>query len=86
MMPLVGVYQIKGSPTRLTIELDGKRLMVRAQDGTRSRLMPAGGVRFYLERDHALVTFDGEAPAQRFLIEAPQGQLVAERVTEPAKP
>jgi hypothetical protein len=86
MMPLVGIYQIKGSPARLTIELDGKRLMVRAEDGTRSRLMPAGGgPRFFLEKDHALITFDDKAPAQRFVIEAPEGQIVGERVTEPAK-
>jgi CubicO group peptidase (beta-lactamase class C family) len=85
MMPLVGVYAIKGSPSTITIELDGKKLLARTPDGTRSRLMPAGGVRFYLERDRAFVTFDSAAPAQKFVLEAPQGQLVAERVVEPTK-
>ena len=82
MMPLLGVYKIGTSPATITIELDGKKLIARTPDGARSRLMPAGGVRFYLERDHAFITFDGEAPAKQFVIEASEGQIVAERVPE----
>lgn len=85
MMPLLGVYKIGANAATITIELDGKKLIARTPDGTRSRLMPAGGVRFYLERDRAFITFDGEAPAKQFVIETAEGQLVAERVPA-AKP
>jgi serine-type D-Ala-D-Ala carboxypeptidase/endopeptidase len=84
LMPLVGIYKVANNETTITVELDGRKLMARTPDGTRSRLMPAGGVRFYIERDRAFVTFDGAAPAQKFLIETAEGRLLAERVAEPA--
>jgi CubicO group peptidase (beta-lactamase class C family) len=89
MMPLVGTYKITGHDDTITIELAGVKLYARTTDGTQSRLMPAGGRRFYLEKDRAFVTFEG-TPATRFTIEALGGKIVAERVTgdspdQPAK-
>lgn len=87
MMPLVGVYKVTDKSPAITIELDGNKLFAEAPDGTRSRLMPAGGVRFYVERDRAFVTFDGAAPAEKLLIETPDGaQLVAARVPDVKQP
>jgi D-alanyl-D-alanine-carboxypeptidase/D-alanyl-D-alanine-endopeptidase len=79
MMPYVGVYEVAATKVAFTVELDGKKLFVKTADGTRTRLMPVGGPRFYLERDQAFVEFHG-VPATELVIAAPGQAIVAVRI------
>lgn len=85
MMPLLGTYKVVGHAATITIELDGNKLIARTADGTRSRLMPVGGPRYFMEKDKAFVTFQG-SPATGFVVVTPDSKLIAERIDGTAPP